>query len=119
MRGGENVVHYSRCDGTVRHAVVFRGVGILSKRDAGAVFDGSQTKRAVICRPREDHSDRVRGLIIGKRAEKRIDRHVVAPRSFTANQVQDSARNGHVGIRRKHINRIHRHAHPFGGLQHR
>jgi len=70
------------------------------------LFDFSQTQRAIGAHARENDADTLLLLILRQGAEEKIDRQAQPARRHGFEQVQHSVQDGHVLVRRDHINAV-------------
>ena len=96
-------------DGAARHAVEFGRGRLLHQHHAGFFLDGPQPQRAVGTHAREDHADAVLLPVLRQRAEEKIDRQAQPARRGRLEQVQDAMQDGHVLVRRDHIDAVRPH----------
>lgn len=69
----QNEIDHPRGDGALRHAIVFRLIGVLNDGEAAALLDFAHTERAIAPRAGEDHADRFAVVGLGERAKEMID----------------------------------------------
>ena len=119
-------VRQSGVNRAARHGIEFGRRRFLHQHDARLFLDGAQTHRAVRAHAGKNHADAVLLLILRQRAEEKINRQPHPARRGRLEQVQDSVQDGHVLVRRNHINafRPHRgavldldHLHPRDTLE--
>ena len=93
-------------DGASGHAVEFGRRRLLHKDHPGFFLDGPEAQRAVGAHAREDHADALVLPVIGQGAEEEIDGQAQAPGRHRREQVQHTVQDGHVPVRRDHIDAV-------------
>ena len=109
----QHEIHHPRRDGAVRHAVVFRGLFILRKRQSALGLDDAQPLGAVRRRAGKDDADGAALLVGGERAEKEIHRQMLPARLRARHETQPPVQHCEVRIRRDDIDVIGLDAHPI------
>jgi hypothetical protein len=105
VHGGHNI-RQPRVNHAARHAVEFGCRGILHQHHARILFDGPQPQRAVGAHARENNANAVFLLVLRQGAEEEINRQAQSARRCRFEQVQDSVQDGHVFVRRDHIDPV-------------
>ncbi len=75
------IVHQTGGDGAARHAIIFGRFRGLDHDHAAFALDGPNAQGAIAAGAGEDDADRPLMLILGKRAEEKIDRQPLTARS--------------------------------------
>ena len=70
-----------------------------------AALIASQAQRPIRCGSRQNHAERLAAPVCRQGAEKRVDRHVVAP-GRPGRGMKDSIGNAQIASRRNHVNMI-------------
>ena len=91
---------------TARHAVEFRRRRILHQRHARHLLDGAQPQRAIRAHAGKNHADAVLLPVLRQGAEKQIDGQAQPARRRRLEQVQNPVQDGHVPVRRNHIDAV-------------
>ena len=89
-----------------RHAIEFGCRRFLHQHHARFFLDGAQTQRAVGTHAGKNHADAVFLLVLRQRAEEEINRQPQPARRGRLEQMQDAVQDGHVLVRRDHIDAI-------------
>ena len=89
-----------------RHAVEFGRRRLLHQHHARLFLDGPQAQRAVGAHARENHADAVLLLVLRQGAEEEINRQAQSARRRRIEQVQNPVQDGHVLVRRDHIDAV-------------
>ncbi len=92
--------------GAARHAVEFGRSRLLHEGHAPLFLDGPQTQRAVGAHAGQDDADAVLLLVMRQGAEEEINRQAQAARRDSIEQVQTPVQDGHVLVRRDHIDAV-------------
>ncbi len=89
-----------------RHAVEFGRRRLLHQHHARLFLDGAQAQRAVGAHARKNHADAVLLLVLRQGAEEKINRQAQPARRRRFEQMQDAVQDGHVLVRRDHIDAV-------------
>ena len=92
-----------------RHAVEFGRGRLLHQHHARLFLDGAQTQRAVGAHAGKNHADAVLLLVLRQGAEEEINRQAQPARRRRFEQVQHAVQDGHVLVRRDHIDAVRLH----------
>ena len=92
-----------------RHAVEFGRRRLLHQHHARLLLDGPQAQRAVGAHAGKNHADAVLLLVLRQGAEEEINRQAQPARRRRLEQVQDPVQDGHVLVRRDHIDAVRPH----------
>ena len=93
-------------DRRLRHALVFGVIRRLHQRQATLFLEPGQSDGAVGAGAREHDADRAFTVGVGQRAEKQVDRDMLAARALEIGHAQASVLHRQVLFRRYHINVI-------------
>ena len=93
-------------DRAARHAVELGRGRLLHQHHARLLLDGPQAQRAVGAHAREDDADAALLPVLGQGAEEEIDRQAQAAGRRRLEQVQHPVQDGHVLVRRDHIDAV-------------
>ena len=102
----------------MRHTVELGRSRVLHHHQPGFFFDRTEPKSAVGAHTGQDDTDTVLLLIIGKGAEKEIDRQTQTAWRRRFEQMQHAMQDRHVLVGRDHVNRIRLDPHPVLHLVH-
>ena len=111
------IVHQAGVDGTVRHAVVLGGLGVLRHRHAAFALDRPQAQGPVAAGPREHDADGPLVLVLGQRAEEKVNRQAQAAGRGLFQQLQCAVQKGHVAVGRDDVRAVGLHRHPIFDLE--
>ena len=103
---GRHDVRQPRVNRAARHPVEFGGGRILHQHHARLLFDGPQAQRAVGAHARKNNADAVVLLVLRQGTEEEINGQAQSSRRHGIQQVQDSAQDGHVFVRRDYIDAV-------------
>ena len=102
---GDNI-RQSRINRAARHAVEFGRRRVLHQHHARLFLDGPQAQRAVGTHAGKDHADAVFLLVLRQGAEEKINRQAQPARRGRFEQMQHAMQDGHVLVRRDHIDAV-------------
>ena len=118
IRGQDEIRGPGRC-GALGHAVIFCRLFVLGQDDPALGLYGPDAQRTVGAGPRKDDTDGILSLVLGKRPEKRINRHMLGM-GFGARQKPELAvENGQRCIGRNDVYMVRFHGHAVLYLAHR
>ena len=93
-------------DRAARHAVELGRRRLLHQHHARLLLDGPQAQRAVRAHAGENDADAPLLLVLRQGAEEEIDRQAQAAGRRRLEQVQNPVQDGHVFVRRDHIDAV-------------
>jgi hypothetical protein len=114
--GGRDHVDEAGVDGAPRHGLEPRGRRRLGEDAPGLLADRPQAEGAVRAHAREHDPDASRAEIVGQRAEEEVDRQALAARRHRIEEVEDAVDDGHVLVRRDHVDVVRPEARAVGDL---
>ena len=103
IRNATDPVDNAGIDGSLRHAVVERGLRILRQGYAADALDRLKPRRPIIAGTGKDNPDRPRPCRIGQRAHEMIDRHAQAARLRGRFHEQAMIDDGQVTVRGENV----------------
>ena len=102
-------IRQPRVNRAARHGVEFGRRRLLHQHHAGFFLDGAQPQRAIRAHAGKNHAHAVLLLILRQRAEEKINRQPHPAHGGRLEQVQDAVQDGHVLVRRDHIDAVRPH----------
>ncbi len=111
-------VHETGGDGAAGHAVILGGFRALHHDHAALALDGPHPQGAVTAGAGEDHADGPVVLILGQRAEEKVNGQAAAARGGGLQQLEGAAEKGHVAIGGDDVGAVGAHHHAVLDLEH-
>ena len=113
-----DVIRKTRDDRASGHAVVACRLGVLDHAHPARAVNRPHPEGPVGTRTREDNAYGLFALVLCQGAKEKVDGHPQAPHLGGCTDLQNPAENGHVLVRRDHIDAVGLHGHAVLCLDH-